>query len=203
MHTNQTGSFQQIDRGVISYPESAWRQAMFKAPIPMWRLGLGPLIGGFFMLITHTGRRTGLPRRTVVEYHMLHDKKYAPCAFCPRSDWYKNIAIDPYVTIQTSHGTESVEAVRISDDQELLDVYHLFLRRDPPLTRLYLQSLRIQDDPADVLAKKDRIYWFRFDPTDKPTPPHLEADLAWVIPVVSISLLFFWQAQQRLQERKR
>jgi deazaflavin-dependent oxidoreductase (nitroreductase family) len=203
MYTTQTAAFQQIDRGVISYPKSAWHQALFKTPIPMWRLGLGPLIGGFLMLITHTGRRSGLPRRTVVEYHMMEGKKYAPCAFCPRADWYKNITANPYVTIQTSHGTERVKAVRINDDQELLDVYNLFMRRDPPLTRWHLHSLRIQDDPADILQKKDRIYWFRFDPTDRPTPPGLEADLAWVVPVVSIGLFFLWRALQRLQERKR
>ena len=38
----------------------------------------------------------------------------------------------------------------------------------------------IADSEADILAKKDRIYMLTFDPTDEPTPPPLEADLAWV-----------------------
>lgn len=203
MRTNHIESFQQIDRGVISYPKSRWQRAMFKAPISMWRLGLAPLIGRVLMLITHMGRKSGLPHRTMVEYHMLDGKKYAPCAFCPRADWYKNIVVDPYVTIQTSHGTESVKAVRISDDQELLDVYRLFARRDPPLTRWYLQSLRIQfGDPADILAKKDRIYWFRFDSTDQPTPPALEADLRWVIPLVGIISFLLLKGLQKLREQR-
>jgi hypothetical protein len=68
-------------------------------------------------------------------------------------------------------------------------------------TGSFQQIDRVQDDPADILEKKDRIYWFRFDPTDKPTPPHLEADLGWVIPAVSISLFLLWKALQRLQDR--
>lgn len=184
--------YRQHEKELMSYPGVGWRRAMFKAPLLLWRMGLGPIIGHIMLVITHTGRKSGLPHHTMVEYHMLDDVKYAPCAFGPRSDWYKNITADPRVTIQTAHGTESATAVRVTDDQELLAVYELFMRRDPPLTRWYLDSLGIQAEQQDVIAKKDRIYWIRFDPTDKPTPTPLENDLVWVLPAALLSLILLW-----------
>lgn len=182
----------------MSYPHGRWRRMMFKAPLLLWRMGLGPIIGHIMLVITHTGRNSGLPHYTMVEYHTLDGVKYAPCAFGPRSDWYKNITSDPRVTVQTAHGTEPAIAVRITDDLELLAVYDLFMRRDAPLTRWYLDSLGIQPDRQDVIAMKDRIYWIRFDPTDEITPEPLENDLVWVLPAVLLGLLLFWLlARQR------
>ena len=134
---------------------------------------------------------------------MLDGVKYVPCAFGPRSDWFKNINADPRVTIQTSHGTEHVIAARVTDDREVLAVYNLFMRRDPPLTRWYLDSLDIQPNQADVLAKKERINWFRFDPTNEDTPPALETDLGWVLLIMGIGLLLSWVLfQRKLKSRK-
>jgi len=177
----------------MTYPGSRWLKFAVKAPIFLWRLGLGPIVGRVFMLITTIGRKTGLPRRTVVEYHVLPEngRKYAPCAFGPKAQYYRNIVADPHVTIQTADGTERMIATRVTDDDELVAVYELFRRRDPVVLNRYLDSLDIRPDPAEVVAKKDRIYWLRFDPTDEPTPPPLEADLKWVWLVVLAGLVGF------------
>lgn len=179
--------------GLMAYPDRGWHRLLFKAPINLWRLGLGPLIGHILMIITHKGRKSGLPRRTMVEYHKHDGTIYAPCAFGPRSDWYRNIAADPRVTVQTAVGTQSMIAARVTADKEILSVYALFRRRDPPLLKWYLHSLDIEDNQEDVLNNKDRIYWIRFDPTDEPTPPHLEVDLLWVWPIFFISLFALWR----------
>ena len=187
-----TTSYQQHEIGIMSYPSGGWRRSMFKAPLVLWRMGFGPIIGRVMLVITHTGRMSGLPRHTMVEYHMLDGVKYVPCAFGPRSDWYKNITTNPRVTIQTARGSERALARRITDDQELLAVYDLFMHRDPPLTRWYLDSLDIQPNHDDVLTKKERIHWFRFDITDEDTPPALKTDLGWILPIVGIGLLVSW-----------
>jgi len=186
----------------MSYPGGGWRRSMFKAPLVLWRMGFGPAIGRVMLVLTHTGRKSGLPRHTMVEYHMLDGVKYVPCAFGPRSDWYKNITADPRVTIQTARSSERALAVRVTDDQELLAVYDLFIRRDPPLTRWYLDSLDIQPHHDDVLAKKERINWFRFDSTDEDTPPALETDLVWVLPIAGIGLLVSWVLIYRLRKSR-
>jgi deazaflavin-dependent oxidoreductase (nitroreductase family) len=185
-------AYTQAESNWLSYPTSFWRKLLFKAPIELWRLGLGWLVGWVLMLITHTGRISGFPRRTMVEYHSLHGVKYAPCAFGPRSDWYQNIVANPNVVIQTIHGAERVKVVRVTDDHELLRVFALFMRRDPPLLKAYLASFGIQATPEDVLAKKERIYWLRFDPTSSPTPPPQKADLAWIWLVALAGGIIAW-----------
>jgi deazaflavin-dependent oxidoreductase (nitroreductase family) len=135
------------------------------------------------MLITHTGRKTGLPRRTMTESYTLGDRKYSPCAFGPRAQWYQNIAVDPRVTIQTADGAESATAVRVTDDDEILALFDAIGNRAQPMLDLYLEFLDIEPDPADIVAKKDRVYWLRFDPTEESTPPPLDADLVWIWPV--------------------
>jgi deazaflavin-dependent oxidoreductase (nitroreductase family) len=149
------------------------------------------------MVLTTTGRKSGLPRHTMVEYHVLNDVKYAPCAFGARAHYYRNILADPRVTIQTAAGTEGALAVRVTEDEELIAVYELFKRRDPPLLNWYLDSLGIKPEPDDILANKARIYFLRFDPVEAATPPGLEVDLAWLWPVVLLGLLGTWWLRKR------
>jgi len=181
------------------YPSAGWSRMMFKAPINFWRLGLGPLTGKIFLLITTTGRVSGLPRRTMVEYHKVEGRKYAACAFGDKADWYRNIQTDPNVTIQSSDGTESAAAYRVSDDEELLDVYKVFKRRDPPLTNWYLSSLDIEDTPEDVLDNKDKLYWIGFAPIAEAAPTGLDVDLAWLWLVGLLALLGVWLTQKILK----
>lgn len=182
------------------YPESGWAKLMFKAPRTLWRLGLGPITGKIFMLITTTGRKSNLPRRTMVEYYKVNGRKYAACAFGEKADWYKNIQADPRVTIQTSDGTESAIAYRVTEDDELLAVYQIFKRRDPPLINFYLSSLGIQDTPEDVLENKDKIIFVGFEPAEIVTPPGQEVDLAWLWPVGMLILLLLWVIQSQSKE---
>ena len=113
-------AFVQKDQGFLTYPSNGWRRAMFRWPVQLWRLGLGPVIGRFMVLISHTGRKSGLTRRTMTELHVVNGKKYAPSGFGRRAQWYRNIEADPRVTIQTADGAESAIARRVTDDDELL-----------------------------------------------------------------------------------
>ena len=171
------------------YPDTFFRRLLFRAPLWLWRLGLGPLIGDLFLMLTSTGRKSGLPRHAALEYHYLRGTIYVVSAFGERSAWHKNILADPRVTVQTARATQSMRAVHVIDDAELLEVYEVFKRRDAPLTNWYMRSLDIQDNPDDILAKKDRIHLLRFDPIREATPPPLEADLVWVWPVALIAML--------------
>ncbi|NUM44050.1 MAG: nitroreductase family deazaflavin-dependent oxidoreductase [Anaerolineales bacterium] len=184
-------------REMLPYPDGGVQRWLFRTPIPLWRLGLEPLIGQVMMLVTHVGRKTGQIRRTMIEYHPRQGVKYAVAAWGEKADWYRNILADPYVTIQTASGTQHVKAERVTDPHELLACYTLFMRRDPPLTRWYLHSRSISlDDPADFLAKKDRVHLVRFAPavypSGEPTLPPVRADLKWVLPAFGATLLAAW-----------
>ena len=179
----------EFQRSLMVYPKAGWRKWMFKAPLQLWRLGLGPLLGHHLLILTHKGRKSGRIYHTMVEFHRLNGNIYVPCAFGPQSDWYQNINSHPLVTVQTSKGSESMSATRVTDDQEMLDVFKLFQQRDPPLTNLYLRTLDIEPIPADVLENKDKIYWIRLKRADDTALLALEADLAWLWLVTTAFLL--------------
>jgi deazaflavin-dependent oxidoreductase (nitroreductase family) len=141
------------------------------------------------MVITHTGRVSGLPRRTMLEYFKMDGRKYVASAFGRRAQWYRNIEADPHVTIQTAEGVEHVRAVRVTDEGTLLRLLEYVKRRDGPLYDVYLESLAVRPTREDILAKKDRFHWLNFEPTDKPTPPPLKADLVWVWAIVLLGLI--------------
>lgn len=196
MMTNMT--FQQKDQGFLAYPQSGWRKFMFKAPIYLWRLGLSPLLGQVMVVMTHTGRKSGLPRHTMAEYHTYQGHKYVPCAFGERSQWYKNMVADPRVTIQTSQGTEQVKMVRVTDSETLMQVLNKMRLRSGPLVTWYLDSLGIEDTPQEIMTHKDRLYILRFDPTDESTPPPLKTDLIWVWPITAVLLVGLWRIKKAL-----
>lgn len=188
------GEFQQKDQGFLTYPTGGWRLAMFKWPVQLWRLGLGPLMGHHMMLINHTGRKSGQPRRTMTELYQIEGHKYAPSGFGRRAQWYRNIEADPRVTIQTADGTESMRAQRVVEEKELLTLLEGVQGRSQAMYKLHLASLEIEPTTEDILAKKDRFYWLRFDPTAEPTPPPLPADLVWLWPAALGVVATIWLA---------
>jgi deazaflavin-dependent oxidoreductase (nitroreductase family) len=67
---------------------------LFRAPVHLYRWHLGWLFGNRCLLLTHMGRRTGLPRQTVlvvIEYRKDGPEVVAVNGFGPASDWLLNI----------------------------------------------------------------------------------------------------------------
>lgn len=196
MNTN----FQQKDASFLSYPTAGWHRALFKWPVQLWRLGLGPILGRLMMVITHTGRVSGLPRRTMLEYFKMDGRKYVASAFGRRSQWYRNIEADPRVTIQTAEGVERMRAMRVTDEGTLLHLLEYVKRRDGPLYDVYLESLAVRPTREDILAKKDRFHWLTFEPTDELTPPPLKVDLVWVWAVLVVGLIALILQKNKLRD---
>lgn len=57
-----------------------------------------PVIGYFLTLVT-TGRRTGLSRRTPLNYAILDGRIYVLSGFGVHADWYRNLTAHPRVTV--------------------------------------------------------------------------------------------------------
>ena len=96
-----------------------------------------------------------------------------------------------------AEGAESMRAVRVVEDEELLRIMEAVQGRSEAMYRLHLSSLEIEPTTEDILAKKDRIYWLRFDPTDEPPPPPLPADLVWVWPAAVVVVVLAWILAKR------
>jgi len=185
------------------YPESGLMWIITRLPLVLWRLGLGPILGKFLILITTRGRKSENPHRVITEYYCLGEKFYVPCAFGERSDWYQNILNDPQVTIQTSAGTRSAMAARVTEEEEFIEVYNLMHKKNELMLLWYLKSLGIEDNLEDILNKRDRIFLFRFEPIKDAQLPAQEVDLAWIYSTILLGLLVLRGIYNFLFERGR
>ncbi len=171
---------------LLRHPAETGLVWLVKAPLFYWRLGMDGLVNRFLMVMTTTGRKSGRPRRTVIEYHHYDGRTYALAAYGERSQWVKNMQADPHMTLQSSQGTQSVIGRRVTDDDALRQAFH-HMQHDRFL-KTWVRLLGVQLNEADFIAHKERFYLVTFDPTDRPTPPPQPADLLWVWPVAGIAL---------------
>lgn len=76
---------------------------LYRLPIFLYRIRLGWLLGKRFLMLSHTGRKSGVTRRTVLE--VVRYQKEGPVytlvsAYGKKSDWYLNIVQNPRVQVQ-------------------------------------------------------------------------------------------------------
>ena len=160
------------------YPDTPLQRASRRMPVLRWRLGLGRLAGRTLIVLTVTGRTSGLPRRTPVRREFVGDTTYVWCPYGGRAQWYRNLIANPVATVQSRTGTQVVLAVPIGDDEAVAVVAEL-RRLYPPLLRRYLDAEGISDTPQDIIRNRQRLHVRRLDPTSEEGPPPQEADLVW------------------------
>lgn len=100
---------------------------IFRFPIGLYHAHLGWIMGHRFLLLTHTGRKSGLPRQNVLEV-VRYDKNSGACVVASgwgvNSDWVINIIANPRINYQVQNQMMIGIAERLSPDegaQELLE----------------------------------------------------------------------------------
>src|SRR5574341_788258 len=181
--------------GMMTHPsQSRLNWLLFKTPLVMWRMGLGPLlVRRHVMVLTTIGRNSGLPRHTGLEYSIVDGVVTTAAGWGERSDWYRNIRHNPLVTLQTAEGTFSAIARRV------MDADHVRAMMEPVLEsggdayfRPWLESLDIRPEIEDIVAKRDRLLLVAFDLIDQLGPIPLKADLVWLWPVLGLVFAAGW-----------
>lgn len=160
----------------LHYPTGIMKW-VYKSPILLYRLGLGPIVGRLFMVMTTIGRKSGLPRRAAIEFHEFKGRKYVLSGWGTKTDWYHNLEANPHITIQTWRGAESVLAHRITSDLELAEAFEFAMSN--PTMRAIIRAVGFDMTLEQFLAQKERFTFVTFDPTDQSTPEPLKADLMW------------------------
>lgn len=187
-------TFQQQATGPMTYPaKGTLNRFLFQLPMIAWRMGLGPVQGHYQLVLTTWGRKSSLPRHTMLSYTAYHGTPYIISGWCERSDWYKNIMANPIVTVQSSLGTYSSRARRVNDVAEFRAVMELIFRSGGDTHfKPMLESLDIAYDLPGILARRDRIFMIALDPVFEPGPPPMPADLTWVWGIMVISFFSGW-----------
>jgi len=94
-----------------------WFRLLLRLPILLYRLKLGWLLGRRFLLLTHTGRKSGVVHSTVLEV-LRFDRGSHRCIIASgwgtRSQWYKNVLNDPRIRYTVGLRERRGRAVQMS-----------------------------------------------------------------------------------------
>ncbi len=117
---------------------------LFRAPITLYRLGLGPLLGRRFLLLEHRGRSSGLLRKTVLEILETGttDEPVVASGFGEGSQWYKNVVEDPDVWITRGRNRTAAVATRL-DVSTAEEVFERYRENHPRAARVLGQKLGV------------------------------------------------------------
>jgi len=122
---------------------------MFKT---LYRLGLGPVVGRLVLLLTTTGRKSGLPRTTALQYEEVDGAIYLGSSKGTQADWFKNLAANPNVSIRVKSRQFSGVAEAVTDPVRIADFLELRLRRHPRMigAMLKAEGLGAKPDRAEL-----------------------------------------------------
>jgi deazaflavin-dependent oxidoreductase (nitroreductase family) len=140
----------------------------FRFPIWLYHVHLGWLLGYRFVLLTHTGRKSGLLRETVLEV-VRYNKATGDCVVASgwgtKSDWFYNITANPKIIFQIRNKRSEAIAECLSSEagaKELLDYAH----RNPLALRELARFMgyRLDGTEDDIRALGRMIPMFIFKP---------------------------------------
>jgi deazaflavin-dependent oxidoreductase (nitroreductase family) len=126
--------------------------AIFQMPLPLYRAGLGVLLGHVFLVVTHAGRKTGKPYATAAMV-LAHDKGSGEVVICsvwgPRTDWIRNLRARPALQVRIARDS-FVPRQRFLTADESFAVAKDFRRRHPWRLRLISRVLGLADLGSDA-----------------------------------------------------
>ena len=137
----------------------------YRAPVLMYRIGLGRLMFGQVMLTT-VGRKSGQPRRAVVDllkHDAATDTYYVVSAYGGGSDWYRNLEANPAVKVQARGRKFSARAATLPPD-EAEEVLVDYWRRHRLYVRTMFRLIGLKaatEEEARVTAAEMRVVAIR------------------------------------------
>lgn len=111
----------------VARPKGCTR-ALFRLPLWLYRLGLGWVLGGRFVHLTHKGRKSGKARHTVLEVLRRESDGntiFVASAWGEEADWLRNVRACPDVEVQMGVRTWPAQAQVLSAQESAheLDLY--------------------------------------------------------------------------------
>jgi deazaflavin-dependent oxidoreductase (nitroreductase family) len=172
-----------------------------KFMVILWKLGLAdwinvwPTVFGQIMVITHKGRKTGYKRLNPVNFAIIDGEIYCTAGFGDKSDWFRNILINPNVEVWLTEGRWEGIAEDVSSHPDRL----FFLREvliasgfAAPLAGLYPK--KIDDETLDRLTSTYRL--IRIKRIKERTGRDGPGELAWIWPLITVILLL-WKSRRK------
>jgi len=131
-------------------------RALMRAPLVLYRLGLGGLIGKSTLVLTTTGRRSGRQRATPVNYWEAGGVFYVIAGSGTHADWYRNLVARPEVEVQIGRRRLRAIASPLTDPREKAHALWLFGERSPGTAERYFGVRRgaAEEDLVPLAAQR-------------------------------------------------
>jgi len=150
-------------------PPSGFNRFLYRLPIWLYKLHIGWLLGGRFLLLNHIGRKSGLPRKVVLEVSG-HDEEtdtyYVASGFGPKSQWFQNLKHTPDVSIQVGRKKLLVVA-RILPPEESGQTMVSYAHNHPQAAKNLMKLCGYQVDGSDedyFVMGSEHIPFTAFEP---------------------------------------
>ena len=127
-------------------PKFAWR--LMKIPGFYYKIGLGPIIGRLILLLTTTGRKSGVKRTAPLQYEQVDGAYYLGSARGTKADWYQNILANPEVEVRVKSLRFRAIAEATTDPSRIADFLELRLKRHPRMLGAMLRSEGLPRNPS-------------------------------------------------------
>jgi deazaflavin-dependent oxidoreductase (nitroreductase family) len=153
-----------------THPPRGFTRLLARLPIWLFHLHLGWVFGHRFLLLTHRGRKSGLPRQVfleVLQYDKISDTYCVLAGWGEQSDWVRNVEQTPRVLIDVGRRRLRACAVRLAPEEAeraILD----YARRYPLAVRVLprLMGFRVDGTEEDFRALARLGIVVAFHPTE-------------------------------------
>jgi len=146
-----------MSKSLVDAPPGKALRLGLRLPILLYRAKLGWLLGERFLMLTHTGRKSGQARQTVIEV-VQHDKQadtyYVVSGWGEKSDWYQNMRKSPRVSVQVGRRKfrAKAEFIPLEKAVQIMEMY----AHDHPTAFRELSGLFLSEhlEPAGHAPRK-------------------------------------------------
>jgi deazaflavin-dependent oxidoreductase (nitroreductase family) len=159
-----------------------------------YRLGQGRWLASFpqvvpqVMILTHTGRKTGLKHKTPVAYAVVDGEVYCVVSTGEKTHWLRNLEANPQVEVWLPDGWWNGVAEEVTDPALRTPLMrHVMAASGLPARLLGIHPRTTGDVELDRKTAAFRL--FRIRRSEPCTGRGGPGDLAWVWPLVILYLL--------------
>lgn len=146
---------------IVDRPPTGALRFGLHLPIWLFRLHLDRLLGDRFLMLVHTGRKSGQPHQTVIEvvkYDNATDTYYVVSGWGEKADWYQNIRKTPRVTVHVRGRVlkATAEFIPLENSIEIMKSYaHEHPMAFSELSGLFLgERMKPDSDAPERIARK-------------------------------------------------
>jgi deazaflavin-dependent oxidoreductase (nitroreductase family) len=140
------------NRGPIRKPPGPIGRRLAKAPILLYRAHLGWVLGTRFLMVEHTGRRSGLTRRTALEVIDRGDRTLFVASAWPESDWLRNIEANPDVRVSWFRDREVPATGDVIPVAEAAEVFGRYRDAHPKAAKALAKAIGLPFDDIEAMA---------------------------------------------------